>query len=54
MTEQIEARSNLTPGKQIEAGSKKVRGRNKSTIALIEAMRKIAEEAKPITGRGVG
>lgn len=47
MSEQIEPSSNLTPGK-------KVRGRNKSTIKLIEAMYKIAEEAKPITGRGIG
>jgi hypothetical protein len=39
---------------QIEPGSKKVRGRNKSTIKLIEEMRKIAEEAHPISGRGVG
>jgi hypothetical protein len=39
---------------QIEPSSKKVRGRNKSTIKLIEAMYKIAEEAKPITGRGIG
>jgi hypothetical protein len=45
--DQIEPRSNLTPGK-------KVRGRNKNTINLIEAMRKIAEEAHPITGRGIG
>jgi hypothetical protein len=46
-SEQIEPSSNLTP-------DKKVRGRNKSTIKLIEAMYKIAEEAKPITGRGIG
>jgi hypothetical protein len=46
-SEQIEPSSNLTPGK-------KVRGRNKSTIQLVEAMHKIAEEAKPITGRGIG
>src|SRR5262249_38458171 len=39
---------------QIEPSSKKVRGRNKSTLALIEAMRKIAEDTHPITGRGVG
>jgi hypothetical protein len=45
--EQIRPSSNLTSGK-------KVRGRNKSTITLIAAMRKIAEEAKPITGRGIG
>jgi hypothetical protein len=46
LTEQIEPRSNLTP--------KKSRGRNKSTIKLVEAMKKIAEESRPITGRGVG
>ena len=39
---------------QIEPSSKKVRGRNKSTLALIEAMRKIAEDTHPITGRGIG
>jgi hypothetical protein len=51
---QNEPSSNLAPGEQIEASIKKVRGRNKSTIKLIEAMREIAEEAKPITGRGIG
>ncbi|MFZ2081144.1 MAG: hypothetical protein WAV38_31755 [Xanthobacteraceae bacterium] len=45
MTEQIEPRLNLTPGNK-----KRARGRNKSTIKLIEAMRKIAEETKPIGG----
>lgn len=39
---------------QIEPSFKKVRGRSKSTLALIEAMKKIAEEAHPITGRGIG
>jgi hypothetical protein len=52
--EQIGARSNLTPDEQIAPRSKKVRGRNKSTINLIAAMRQIAEEARPITGRGIG
>ena len=33
---------------------KKTRGRNKATLKLIEAMFKIAEESKPITGRGIG
>jgi hypothetical protein len=47
VAEQIEPSSNLTP-------DKKVRGMNKSTIKLIEAMKTIAEEAKPITGRGIG
>jgi hypothetical protein len=39
---------------QIEASSKKGRGRSKRTLALIEAMKKIAEETRPITGRGIG
>jgi hypothetical protein len=56
--EQIEPSSNLTPDEQIEPGSNltggRKRGRNKATLALIEAMRKIAEESKPITGRGIG
>ena len=39
---------------QIEASSKKVRGRSKRTLTLIGAMRKIAEETHPITGRGIG
>ena len=34
--------------------AKKTRGRNKSTIRLIEAMRNIADEMHPITGRGIG
>jgi hypothetical protein len=46
MTEQIQPSSNLSP--------KRSRGRNKSTLALIEAMRKIAEDTHPITGRGIG
>ena len=59
MREQIEPSINLTSGEQIEPSSnltsgRKVRGRNKSTIKLIEAMHRIAEEAKPITGRGIG
>jgi hypothetical protein len=53
-TEQIEPSSNLPPGEQIEPSSKKVRGRNKATIALIEAIYKIAEEIHPATGRGIG
>ena len=52
--EQFEASSNLTPYGQIEASSKKVRGRSKRTLALIEAMKKIAQETHPITGRGIG
>jgi hypothetical protein len=54
MSEQIEPSSNLTSGEQIEPSSKKIRGRNKATIKLIEAMHRIAEETRPITGRGVG
>jgi hypothetical protein len=58
-SEQIEASSKKvlgSPSEQIEASSKKKkgRGRGKATIALIEAMKKIAEDAHPITGRGVG
>jgi hypothetical protein len=51
---QIQASSNLTPDPQIQASSKKVRGLNKATVRLIEAMKKIAEETRPITGRGIG
>ncbi len=54
MTGQIEPSSNLTSDEQIEPSSKKVRGRNKATIKLIEAMRTIAQDAHPITGRGIG
>jgi hypothetical protein len=54
MTEQFQPRSNLTPGEQIEPRSKKVRGLNKSTVKLIEAMKEIARDTHPITGRGVG
>jgi hypothetical protein len=35
-------------------GSTKTRGKNKATVKLIETMFKIAEEMKPITGRGIG
>jgi hypothetical protein len=38
----------------IGTGSKKVRGRSRASIALIEAMREEVEAAQPITGRGVG
>jgi len=38
---------------QIEASLKKVRGRSKSTLTLIEAMKKIAEDTHPITGRSI-
>jgi len=57
MSEQIEPSINLTPAiKIVEAlfSEKKVRGRNKATIKLIDAMHRIAEEARPITGRGIG
>jgi hypothetical protein len=53
-SEQIQPSSNLTPDEQIEPSIKKVRGRNKATIKLVDAMYKIAEETRPITGRGVG
>jgi hypothetical protein len=53
-SEQFEASIKLTPDDQIEPSIKKVRGRNKATVKLVEAMRKIAEETHPITGRGVG
>lgn len=49
--EQNEARGQE---EQIEASLKKVRGRSKSTLTLIAEMKKIAEEAHPITGRGIG
>jgi len=39
---------------QFETGSKKTRGMARASIDLIEAMSAIAEEAQPITGRGVG
>ena len=38
----------------ILGGPKKTRGRNKSTIKLIDAMYKIAENSHPISGRGIG
>lgn len=53
-SEQTGPSSNLGPTEQIEARSKKTRGRNKSTIRLIEAEKKIAGEIRPVTGRGVG
>jgi hypothetical protein len=52
--EQTEASFNLTAAEQIEPSIKKARGRNKSTIQMVEAMREIAEEFKPISGRGIG
>jgi hypothetical protein len=51
---QIEPSLNLADAEQIEPSLKKVRGLNKATIHLIEAMKKIAEETQPITGRGIG
>ena len=53
-SELIEPSIKLTPDELIEPSIKKVRGRNKATIKLIDAMYKIAEETRPITGRGVG
>ena len=52
--EQIEASLKKASQEQIEASLKKVRGRSKRTLALIEAMKKIAQETHPITGRGIG
>jgi hypothetical protein len=51
---QIQPSINLTAAGQIEPSIKKVRGRNKATIKLVEAMREIAEKYRPITGRGIG
>ena len=39
---------------QIETSSKKVRGMAQKSLDLINAMAAIAEDAQPITGRGVG
>jgi hypothetical protein len=39
---------------QFETCSKKVRGMAKASLELIEKMARIAAEAQPITGRGVG
>ena len=39
---------------QFETRSKKVRGMARASLDLIEKMSVIAEEAQPITGRGVG
>ena len=39
---------------QIRTGSKKVRGRAKASLDLIAAMHSAAEDAQPITGRGIG
>jgi hypothetical protein len=39
---------------QIDTGSKKGRGMARQSLELIKAMAKIAEDAQPITGRGVG
>ena len=39
---------------QIETCSKKVRGRARRSLELIEAMYVAAAAAKPITGRGIG
>jgi hypothetical protein len=44
----------VSEAEQIEASFKKGRGRSKSTLTLIAAMKKIAEETHPITGRGIG
>ena len=53
--EQFAPSFNLTPAEQFAPRLKKgVRGRNKATIKLVEAMRESAEKLKPITGRGIG
>ncbi|ESZ46086.1 hypothetical protein X731_16295 [Mesorhizobium sp. L2C054A000] len=39
---------------QIQPGLKKVRGMAQASLDLIAAMRSIAEEMQPITGRGIG
>jgi len=39
---------------QIDTRSKKVRGRSKGSLTLIDAMFDIAGAAQPITGRGIG
>ena len=39
---------------QFETRSKKVRGMARASLDLIEKMSLIAEEAQPITGRGIG
>jgi hypothetical protein len=39
---------------QIETSSKKIRGRARKSIELIDAMYRAAEAAQPITGRGIG
>jgi hypothetical protein len=41
-------------GDLFETGSKKGRGMARRSLELIEAMRKLAEAAQPITGRGIG
>jgi hypothetical protein len=44
----------MTDQEQIRPGSKKVRGKSKRSLDLIDAMFEIAEAAHTITGRGVG
>jgi hypothetical protein len=41
-------------GQQSETSSKKVRGKAKASLALINAMSNIAETIQPVTGRGIG
>ncbi len=40
--------------KQTGTSTKKVRGPSKTSVALMEIMRRIAAETNPFTGRGVG
>jgi hypothetical protein len=44
----------MSVAEQIGSCTKKVRGLAKASIDLIEAMRKAAKAAQPITGRGIG
>ena len=43
-----------TVAEQIGTSPKKVRGRSKKSLGLLDAMFDIAKAAQPITGRGVG
>jgi hypothetical protein len=50
----LQLREQLGADEHFETRSKKGRGMAQRSLDLIEAMRTIAEEAEPITGRGVG
>ncbi|MBL8579542.1 MAG: hypothetical protein JNK47_20245 [Mesorhizobium sp.] len=49
-----DCQQNQYQSEQIETRSKKVRGMAQRSIDLMESMYRVAEEARPITGRGVG